>query len=700
MGQPNASWLSFELASAFICSLLTAFLVWRLKQKKKRDNAMVSVKEEIHSGYGERMILIFAKYGLTEKGFLPIKCRERLPKYYERWESLVDRLPELNRSGKLRKEVTKLSALSCDQLEEEDMLRRAYIVLGMLLHSYVNGDKVPWDSRKPDGKVGCDERSPMESGGNGGIKATVELNEKEVTRRDDSCNSEATVRTCHDNIPSVPPQLAVPWYEVCRKLDMPFILTAALDIWNYKLVDDSKPHDLSNLTLISTMTGTRAEVYFHMVPCMMQYAAAQVIPQILLLYDDIASDMRMNAECKETASHHETLCKGMLDLQQSASLDMVGSQERCSRRDGMSKVFPNGGSILIQRQDRRPLNDDITERDSEENSDELEGRNSAQTSEEKNRESTVSKKELDVQMQNDEKIICLLIDLKNVFKEFRFIATKIKEYVDIDTFYDIYRPLLSGFWPDGVILHLAERDEKMAKPIAEEEGRCCGTVAGRFDVSGSSTDVGGKMDLVTRAFESIDCKSGGDIQDGDVIGANATNDFGASGSQVNQCQGNEKIKDASSKVKRVTACDIVIKSRLPNGDIVINPKGPSAGQSTMMVLFDLILGIMHKGAGKEFQEEMANYMPLPHRQVVYDVRDIVERHGSLRDFILKSRNSTKFKSLVSAYNECIEAGADFRSLHLGIAVKYLVRTQKGTGSSSFRVMLSEMMNATKKMKIV
>jgi len=42
------------------------------------------------------------------------------------------------------------------------------------------------------------------------------------------------------------------------------------------------------------------------------------------------------------------------------------------------------------------------------------------------------------------------------------------------------------------------------------------------------------------------------------------------------------------------------------------------------------------------------------------------------------------------YDECVQNLRAFRSYHLGAATKYLVRTTKGTGTSTFRDLLKEM----------
>jgi hypothetical protein len=53
---------------------------------------------------------------------------------------------------------------------------------------------------------------------------------------------------------------------------------------------------------------------------------------------------------------------------------------------------------------------------------------------------------------------------------------------------------------------------------------------------------------------------------------------------------------------------------------IVRFKGPSAGQSTIFIVFDDLLGIKHGEAMVEFQHEMLEYMPTPHRQFVFDLR--------------------------------------------------------------------------------
>ena len=87
-----------------------------------------------------------------------------------------------------------------------------------------------------------------------------------------------------DDSPSnyeVPMVLARPFVEVCILLGIPPVLTAAAtDLWNWKLKDESKPISFSNMTCITTMTGTSTEINFHVTPCLMHFYSAPLIMQI------------------------------------------------------------------------------------------------------------------------------------------------------------------------------------------------------------------------------------------------------------------------------------------------------------------------------------------------------------------------------------------------------------------------------------
>ena len=84
--------------------------------------------------------------------------------------------------------------------------------------------------------------------------------------------------------------LARPFVEVCILLGIPPVLTAAAtDLWNWKLKDESKPISFSNMTCITTMTGTSTEMNFHITPCVMHFYAAPLIMQIFNAPDLISN---------------------------------------------------------------------------------------------------------------------------------------------------------------------------------------------------------------------------------------------------------------------------------------------------------------------------------------------------------------------------------------------------------------------------
>ena len=58
------------------------------------------------------------------------------------------------------------------------------------------------------------------------------------------------------------------------------LTAAATDLWNWKLKDSSEPITFSNLTCITTMTGTPTEIAFHMTPCIMHVYAAPLITKL------------------------------------------------------------------------------------------------------------------------------------------------------------------------------------------------------------------------------------------------------------------------------------------------------------------------------------------------------------------------------------------------------------------------------------
>ncbi|XP_051496803.1 indoleamine 2,3-dioxygenase 2-like isoform X1 [Apus apus] len=91
--------------------------------------------------------------------------------------------------------------------------------------------------------------------------------------------------------------------------------------------------------------------------------------------------------------------------------------------------------------------------------------------------------------------------------------------------------------------------------------------------------------------------------------------------------------------------------------------GGSAAQSTILHAFDELLGIRHSQESTAFLHRMRDYMPPPHRAFVEEIH----RAPSLKQHVLSSGDAR----LCAAFNRCVSALADFRSLHITIVTKYI-----------------------------
>ena len=227
----------------------------------------------------------------------------------------------------------------------------------------------------------------------------------------------------------------------------------------------------------------------------------------------------------------------------------------------------------------------------------------------------------------DRELAELLKDLTDVLVRFRELFSSVHKLVDKRVFYDIYRPILGGFHPEGPVL--AGVDAKMVEEHA----------AAQLEMGLLKVEEDGKVRTMA--------------------------------------------------------------------------KGPSAGQSTMIILFDMFLGVVHgkngivdggscpgsgsgsgsgsgadSGSGAEsgsgagscvapaedgegeagpFQREMINYMPAHHRQMVLDYAAKIEADGSVRTYVEGGGKARKkAPPLVrDAYHKCIHALRQFRAFHLG-----------------------------------
>lgn len=78
-------------------------------------------------------------YGISENGFLPAeRPLLRLPSaYYQPWEEMIEELPQLLKTGELRRRVDELPVLDASHLESEREWQRAYSMLAVIAQAYI-----------------------------------------------------------------------------------------------------------------------------------------------------------------------------------------------------------------------------------------------------------------------------------------------------------------------------------------------------------------------------------------------------------------------------------------------------------------------------------------------------------------------------------------------------------------------------------
>lgn len=111
----------------------------------------------------------------------------------------------------------------------------------------------------------------------------------------------------------------------------------------------------------------------------------------------------------------------------------------------------------------------------------------------------------------------------------------------------------------------------------------------------------------------------------------------------------------------------------------------------MFLLFDLLLGVEHgvDTPAADFQDEMMAYMPPSHAKLVNEFKFRIQQLDvSIPAFVQQHDN------LVASHSACVENLRRFRAFHLGVATRYLVRTDRGTGTSTFRDLLKECLHNT------
>lgn len=93
--------------------------------------------------------------------------------------------------------------------------------------------------------------------------------------------------------------------------------------------------------------------------------------------------------------------------------------------------------------------------------------------------------------------------------------------------------------------------------------------------------------------------------------------------------------------------------------------GGSNAQSSLIQLFDVVLGIQHEPSAARFMEEMRQYMPGDHRRFVEQMTTV----GSIRGFVKRHQQDY---DLNQAYDFALEALRELRDVHLHIVTQYVV----------------------------
>lgn len=107
-------------------------------------------------------------------------------------------------------------------------------------------------------------------------------------------------------------------------------------------------------------------------------------------------------------------------------------------------------------------------------------------------------------------------------------------------------------------------------------------------------------------------------------------------------------------------------------------RGGSNGQSSLIQLFDIVLGIHHNteleldGARRSFHDEVRDYMPGPHRRFLLHAA----RMGSIRELALLPCITNEQRRLRRAYTAATNELGGLRNKHLQIVAKYIILPSK------------------------
>ncbi|KEF52653.1 indoleamine 2,3-dioxygenase [Exophiala aquamarina CBS 119918] len=111
--------------------------------------------------------------------------------------------------------------------------------------------------------------------------------------------------------------------------------------------------------------------------------------------------------------------------------------------------------------------------------------------------------------------------------------------------------------------------------------------------------------------------------------------------------------------------------------------GGSNAQSSLIQLFDIVLGVDHHATGGSsskaartgsFIQEMRNYMPRGHREFLA----YMTKKSNIREY---ASNASTSPTIRNAYNKAVEALVAFRNIHIQIVAGYIIAPSRAPGAS-------------------
>lgn len=173
------------------------------------------------------------------RGFLPsADPLKSLSNEYQVWEQVSHNLPKLLVAGRIRSTMEEMPIFPIEHLETPAELERAMLLLSFFGHAYVWGE-----------------------------------------------NNPAT---------AIPASIAVPWYEVAKKLcRYPVLSYASYALNNWQRIDPNQPVELGNIVLLQNFLGGIDEEWFVLVHVDIEMKAAPAL-QILMNAQDAV--VKNNAE--------------------------------------------------------------------------------------------------------------------------------------------------------------------------------------------------------------------------------------------------------------------------------------------------------------------------------------------------------------------------------------------------------------------